>query len=339
VRAALATAAMTALLASGAYAAANSDFFESAFGPEGKESIPADSVVLYEKEDPNTGDTVVSYFPESMWVDVDLEVAERLLGAYVEEVGRSIEVNGYTLLVENCVVDENGLGVATIVVSNPNGVSQSDHGGGLVSIGDATTGFELGTSADRYSHREFRDAARSTETELYATVYFGPFAGETGEGGVSWWLANRLAQNEQKATYYEDVSPSIVHKPESAAPVTVLTSEAGGSVEISPLGLMAYAHAEPDQHDPMNPAPGISNSLSTGTVTVHYADGTEYIVVRYGMEGSVHNVGTSFQLFDQTATGFLFNRLVDVDAVESVTVQWRGYVNDEPYEAEHVYTR
>jgi len=359
VRAAIATVAATALLTSGAYAAVSSDFFQSAFGPKGQQDVGANELVLEEKVNPNTGETSVSYFPERTWSEVDPAVAERLVGAYVEEVGQSVQMNGYTLTVEYCLIDENGLGLATIVLSNPEGLELFDSGVGEVSLANgAPTAVVMGVADETsWSYRMIGDAARSTQTELYATIYFGSFSGTVDERGVSWSLGDNLARaawKEQRAqeleagvspeelTPFEQVWASLVHQPQSAVPAMILTNEAGGSVEVSPLGLTAYSYAAPayPEYDELNAAVPIpSNPLSPKQITVRYADGSEYVVMRSGAEVPVNNVNTSFSLIDGTGAGFLFNRLVDIDAVESVAVIWLGSESGQFYEIEHVYTR
>ena len=61
--------------------------------------------------------------------------------------------------------------------------------------------------------------------------------------------------------------------------------------------------------------------------------------MKSGVEG-VNNVNTSFSLIDDTGSGYLFNRLVNVDAIESVTVLWNVWADGVNLgDQEFVYTR
>lgn len=306
-RTALAAAAMAAVVASGAYAAATGDFFQTAFGPKGNPDVEARTVTKEDWVSPVTGEPATWTNPGQTWVEVDPQTAERLLGGYVEDVGRSISLHGYTLTIEQCVVDEHGNGVATYTLVNPDGVAFSEAGYGEVYRGDAPVAVGMwGAESDRpmWDMRMIRDAGASDGTTLRGAIYFGPFAGTVGEGLV--WTLEDCAAQPQSGQTAADASAELPYRPASTVPATTLRSDSGLAVDLSPLSLVV---ARPGADAP-----------SPYAVTIRYQDGSEYVVFREGGEDPVLNRIIGYGYGDGSGSAYLFNRLVDVDAVASVEV-------------------
>lgn len=306
-----------ALVGGGAYAAVQSDFFQSAFGDKGQKDVAARDV-------PVEGKDSTFRLAEMTWVQTDPANAERILGDYVGTVGQSVSINGYTLTVDEIVVDENGIGVATYTLSNPDGVGEVDgyygqfgfmpnapvrgvhiQGATQRDIGNGMTG---GISFDQ---RSVKDEALSTDAKLHAVQYFCPLFGERDENGYMWQLSVLDEESGLPA------GPTIAYAPETAIPATAFAAETGETVSMSPLGMVASESIEATD-------PG-----SYRRCVVTFSDGTEYVVKddRYYEFDDKKNApelvdNTIFTLGSgSNGTFFVFNRLVDVEAVASVTFE------------------
>ncbi len=316
VRAAVATAAVTALVASGAYAAVSSDFFQSAFGTKGQQDVEAHTVVEEDHISPVTGEPVSWVAPSRTWEDVDEQVAQRLLDGYVFDVNRTCELNGYTLTVGQCVMDENGNGVATVTLENPDGVDLSDAGYGEVYLSnDAPVDFRI-ESVDSavlfWDARVIMDAEQSTDTKLVGVAYFGPFTGRI-DGGLEWALADRESGGTSSVAA-QDADGTSVYVPQATLPTREFQAEDGSTVEVSPIALTQFL-ADSDN--------------SANEAVIRYTDGSEYVVYRQGGDDPVANdvVGYGYSDdADRDGSAHLFNRLVDVDAIDSITLRGHTYV-------------
>lgn len=308
VRAVVACGLIAAVMASGAYALVETDFFGVAFGSKGNPDVaahPAREVL---------SDCVKTWtMPERTWEEADADAAQRLLGAYVEDINQSVSMRGYTLTIEQGVIDEHGNGVATFSLENPAGVElQGGEYGEVALANEAPTSVvmqELDARGDVYAFwdsRMVRDADASTDTVLHGALYFGPFTGEIGKG-VSWLMPDRTI-TQRPGQSLVDVSAVLDWCPANPVPATTLRTESGDAVDLSPLALVVYEPAEADE------------LWGPFEVTVRYVDGSEYVVVREGMEDPVNNRVVGYKYMDGSASAHVFNRLVDVDAVASVEV-------------------
>ena len=320
VRTAVAIAATTALVASAAYAAVNVDFTQLAFGPKGNSDVEAHTVVEQDCINPVTGEPKSWVAPSRTWADVDEQTAERLLDGYVFDAGLTAESHGYTLTVGQCVMDENGNSIAAITIENPDGVDIADAGYGEVYLSNEAPVFELVESPDGESPwdvRIVRDVEASTDTKLVGAAYFGPFRGTIGEGLV-WSLASREGGG-QSAVQAANATGESTYLPAATLPAKEFKGEDGSTAELSPIGMVQHP-ARADQH--------------VREVVIRFTDGTEYTVDRWGVDDPVANsvlsYGYGWENEDDGAR--MFNRLVDVDAVESVVLRgviWADDPNDE----------
>lgn len=306
-----------ALVGGGAYAAVQSNFFQSAFGDKGQEDVEARDI-------PVEGKDSTCRLAEMTWVQTDPANAERILGPFVGTVGQSVSANGYTLTVDEVVVDENGIGVATYTLSNPDGVGEVDgyyghfgfmpdapirgvhiEGATQRDIGNGMTG---GISFDQ---RSVKDEVLSTGTELHAVQYFCSLFGEHDENGYMWRLSVWDEESGRLA------GPTITYAPETAIPATAFVAETGETVSMSPLGMVA-----PESIVTSDPG-------SCRRCVVTFSDGTEYVVKddRYyefdDKKNAPELVDNTIFTLDSGSNGtfFVFNRLVDVEAVASVTFE------------------
>ena len=325
VRTAVAIAATTALVASAAYAAVNVDFTQLAFSPKGNADVEAHTVVEQDCINPVTGEPKSWVAPSRTWADVDEQVAERLLDGYGFDAGLTAESHGYTLTVGQCVMDENGNGIAAITIENPDGVDIADAGYGEVYLSNDAPVFELVQSPDGESPwdvRIVRDTEASTDTKLVGAAYFGPFRATIGEGLV-WSLVSR-EDGGQSSVQASNAAGESTYLLATTLPAKEFKGNDGSTVELSPIGMVQHP-ASVDQH--------------IREMVIRFTDGTEYTVYRWGVDDPVDNtvLGYGYGWENEDDCARVFNRLVDVDAVESVVL--RGVIRvDDPNDEQEFET-
>lgn len=319
VRTAVAMAGLTALLATGAYAAVSTDFFQLAFGPKGNEDVANYTVVDEDHGNPATGEPKTWIAPSRTWADVDEQVANTLLDGYVYDLNYTVESHGYTLTVNQCVMDEMGNGIASITLENPEGLQLSDAGYGEVYLSNDAPVYLTVESEDgaTWDSVILRDAQESTDTKLVGTVCFGPFSGELPlNSGPSFVLKNR-DDGGQTGSAAQDNMGHTFYSPESVLLAKTFTASDGTTVKVSPIGMARYSADSADEA-----------SRSIREATIRYTDGSEYTVYRWGGDEPVVNYAVCYGYSEdasQSGDAVVFNRLVDVDDVESVVLRGVTY--------------
>ena len=318
-RAFVACAALSvAAIGTVAYAAVNTDFFQTAFGDKGQPDIEAHEVVL---------ENGTSYaMPARQWVGIDSDDAEQLLGDYVEPMGDSIAYEGYALTLGACVVDENGLGVASFELCNPDGVQlvknvpyeygmvefEKDCPVGAIAMMDAT-----GTT--HVNGRCFFDRDASTDTDVVGASYFdiGRGDGTPEEQGVSWMLAHRGGYD---APGELDL---ISFHPSKFVPTRLFISEDEDvAVSISPIGMVidtpndSGCEFEAEIESTGEIVTVRHPEWMTTNIRIVFVDGVEYIV----RSTDVSNTTFGSVADDFSSQSVIFNRLVDPERVASVVV-------------------
>lgn len=318
-RAFVACAALSvAAIGTVAYAAVNTDFFQTAFGDKGQPDIEAHEVVLVN----GTSYTL----PARQWVGIDSDDAERLLGDYVEPMGDSIAYKGYALTLGACVVDENGLGVASFELCNPDGVQlvknvSYEYGEiefeegcpvGMIAMMDAT-----GTT--HVNGRCFLDRDASTDTDVVGASYFdiGRGDGTPEEQGVSWMLTHRDGYDVPGEL------DLISFHPSKFVPTRLFISEDEDvAVSISPIGMVidtpndSGCEFEAEIESTGEIVTVRHPEWMTTNIRIVFVDGTEYIV----RGADVSNTAFGSVADDFSSQSVIFNRLVDPERVASVVV-------------------
>ena len=291
------------LLVGAAYAAAGAGFIQSVFGAKGQESIAPHEVL-------EAGKDTTWIAPGIEWVEVDEEQAEALVGEHVAAIGTSVSVGDWTLTVDDYVIDDHGIGAITYTLSNPNGLGDTirDAGYGEYYVdGNAPDGLrEIGLNGEAlgspylmFDTKNIVDNTLTTDTELHAVMYFAPFHRfEAGE--VIHMSLHRMPADE---SCEEQI---ITFTPESFIPTTELSCPEGYTAHISPLGVFFDECFE-----------GMDPGACTKALSVQLADGTEYIVI--SGEPYMENRTVACESFEDDVEAYVFNRLVDVDSVDSVT--------------------
>lgn len=243
-------AAVIAAMAIGAGAIAlHTDFFRTAFGT-GVADVTESTYVSEGGE--------VCAFPNQERVEVDETAAQEQLGEYIADAPAvtTAQVFGYTITVESYLVDENGIGVLTYTLENPEGLHDLDtstsqvfyKGWDLNQPGSGIFGpsFEL-NSSHSLSYYTYMDTERSTDTKAYLTIYFAPFESElvpeTIDVSISGYTVDEGAYFDPETS--EDVGLERFDDMETfSLPVTELVpakeyrdEETGFTASLSQLGM------------------------------------------------------------------------------------------------------
>ena len=112
----------------------------------------------------------------------------------------------------------------------------------------------------------------------------------------------------------QDADGTSAYVPAATLPTKEFKAEDGSIVEVSPIALARFLA------DPGN---------SANEAVIRYTDGSEYVVYRQGGDDPVSNdvVGYGYSdEADRDGSAHLFNRLVDVDAIDSIALRGHTYV-------------
>lgn len=296
----MAVACAFAVAASGitVFAAAKGGFFQSAFGSKGHTNIEAHPV---------TDDGQSWMAPSRDWEEVDEDAAAKLTGGQVVQIGDSVSVYGYTLTIDEYMIDENGIGAVTYTLSNPDGlegISFSEYGDYYVTPDCPMSEISMwSTSEKMFDTRSITDQTKTTETELHAVLYFAPFEKlEEEEGilirhsGYEWDENGEILSHEQE---------DITFIPDEFITSSAYTNEAGYTAHVSPIGILidgpVFEMKKPEWiHDKL---------------IITYTDGSVYQAANTDVLNEILSCYN-----DDGALLAVFNRLVDTDKISSITV-------------------
>lgn len=317
-RAFVTCAALSAVAVGGvAYAAVETDFFRAAFGDKGLDDLEVRDVT-----DEVTGSTYT--LPARQWASTDSEEAQRLIGDYVERIDESVSYEGYTLTLGSCVVDENGLGIADFTLENPKGLDiyepTAQEYGELFMDEDAPIGGVRVTDAMGEKNGcsfEIINWNSSVETSVAGASYFdiARANGMTIEGGVGWSLSSR--------PHGQIAADVISFFPSKYAPTTLFTCDDDiATASLSAIGIVfnRLADAVSIQDESKDGQEGERRTVYPEwvirKVVITYADGSEYVA----KDEDTYNVVFGLLSDDWGSQSYLFNRLVDPEAVANITV-------------------
>lgn len=306
--------AVAGVLATGgvAYAVAGGDFFGRAWGDHG-----------------TGGQVEWSYYGNGYsqeYGSLDPEGVSDDLAASVERVGYSVEANGYTLSIEDMLVDENGCGVASFTLENPEGLQNNPEYGlpvefvpaddaPLDALGMFATGEGVSGLLDA---RWVYDQELSSDTVAQGTVYFSTFGSLDGVlSGVFWSLSWHTGGVDETGAPSPDFA-NLEERSDTFVPSKVVgarefVGEDGSAATVSPFSIHVDA------------AWKAGGDSSVDEVVLHLADGSTYVVVSDGDGSADMNYYTANLLEDGTVK-YTFTRLVNVSDVVSVEVS--GTVGD-----------
>ena len=247
------------------------------------------------------------------------QVSEDLAGS-VEAVGLSVEGSGYTLTIGSMIVDENGCGVASFTLENPDGVRDDpSYGvpGELVLADDASLdAFAMDASGEGTSalldNRWICDQGRSTDTVAQGTLYFASSGRlENVLEGVSWhlswdtgtWLEDEGRWSDDHEQFEESTE---TFRPTKVVEARTYASDDGSTVRVSPFSISVEASWS-----------GPSDA-GLDAVALRLADGSEYVIL--GEDGTMNYYTASKS---GAEVKYTFTRLVDVSEVVAVELSGR----------------
>lgn len=226
----------------------------------------------------------------------------------------AVQAEGYSLSVGDVRVDDSGLGAASFVLSNPDGLGGTlDETGGFVADAGqaAIDAVQLRVGNDqlegRPNMRFVVDEGASTDTELYGTAYFDTRGTADPADGVFCqlvWHAGAEAPESQGQT-----SQPLETK---AVDTRAFADGSGATAELSELGVTLSAGIGTDD-----------GQFIDGRVTLQLSDGSE--VVAYGAEGAV---SATQSMRSDGSSSYTFASEVDPGDVMSVTLEGTAFTVD-----------
>lgn len=257
----------------------------------------------------NSGELIT--LPDMERIPGDRDTTERLVGKYLSKLDAELTIGSTTITLETFLVDESGCGILTYTVDDPEGVSYEDAGYGEVyslplqpCMYLRSPDFQQGGSINVKTHV---DKTTSTATHLDVVAYFA--AGETYQKGDNFYFTVYDGGGEGREPY------AVAIQPRTYAPVRTLTAADGEVARISAVGI-TMGNASPDRE------------LTAQELTLHYADGTSYVVTSESQNlmnwvlGYIYGDGETAPFAHAV---YIFNRLVDVNAITSVSFDGRWF--------------
>lgn len=243
--------------------------------------------------------------PDMERIPGDIQTTQRLVGKYLSKLDAEMTVEGNTIRLGTLLIDESGSGMLTYSVENPDGVKYTDAGYGEAVDMSAEPSMWLGSAPDAQGYggtcinsRCHVDEDASTDTRLQVVLYFA--AGKDFQKGDDFYFTVRDSA-------YQPYSISI--QPQTYVPVKTLTAKNGEIVTLSALGMTI-----------VNPDP--SREIHTDEVLVNAKDGSSFAVESSSknlMNWVIGSITGDGQAAFENYT-YVFNRLVDVNEVGSVTL-------------------
>ena len=305
-RTVLIAAVVAVLLAGTSLAVAiSSGFLQSAFGPKGWEDSAASDG-----------------YPAWEWEAVDEENAAAVAGSYVTEVGKSVLAGEYVFTVDAYLLDGNGYGAVTYSLRRVDGgpipgYSLQDEG--------RSGRFELDyewllsgpiietKSGCMIEGHQVLDNSLTTETELHGVLYLDSME-ELPEDDIIYLFMNLREEEQieflgelQTASFVVGESERVALRTDVRIPAKAF-SDGENTVWLSPISMTLgrqYTKLGGDH-----------------SVTIRYTDGSEYVVTDETEEedGRVWNAFMGGYMTHRRSWFYIFNRLVDVERVESITI-------------------
>ena len=339
-------------------AATDGELFHRLWGNLGKQNIESHEEIFVEggKIDENGNPSEYSVtFPKVEYEEADPEKAEELIGDNVSTEPTTILMGDTTMTVVAVTRDKNGI-VAEYTLEKAGGVdclnySELDNeakGAWINETQNLNFAFEEG------SGKIYVDLEKSTTEKLYCYEYMvdnrAGFGYGTGAPTITdhltlWYRAYDRSISEVNSSLENDAdaddSQYIVKEEYVEIPVvdeistTGFVSEAGGSLEISPIAMNVNlsqgfeAVAQTDGED----VPFTLDEVYKMEIT--YKDGSTYLVMdeTYPYDtGAVNNPAEEVASYAYICGSIdnhaivLFNRIVDVENIEKITVNDVDYV-------------
>lgn len=237
---------------------------------------------------------------------VDATLAQELIAPYISAVSEQVSFRGYTLRVEAALFDPlTGGGLVYYVLENPDGVSGYEAAltGEVDWPGDAAIFTQL-----NYPYRAYIDSAQTTDTSLYVCAYYIHIA-EWEK--VAPTLKVSIGVGREDGTRKVEKSVDIAFEDGGGMAGATM---ADGAVRLSPIGIWIDSKAL-----------GLRHADDIDSIVLRYGDGSEYVFK--DEEGFVDNSAYALIRSATGAVTYLHNRIVDIEAVRSVSINGVLYDN------------
>lgn len=295
-----------------AVTAANSEIFSRIWGTSGRKNIEPHEEVFRDEE---KGISYTVSYPAREYTDDALDKADELIGSFISDEPVVKEIGDTKLTVLTVVYDGNAA-VAAFTLEREGGVnaltySQVDNESkGAWFSDNAPFWFQF---ADCYENI-FVDLDKSTKDMLYCYDYMviDPFFKE--EKGLTMEIYQRTDSREGEEQG-DTLSIPLKGRVKGAAYVNA----EGGEAILSPISVRI------DMSTGLGLTPEeVYDPWHIYYVSVNYKDGTSYIVHEHEMEGihscRVETDNAGYICGTENGIVFVFNRLADMEEVESVVV-------------------
>ena len=313
-------------------AATDGELFGRLWGNAGKSQVASHEETVYEAEKDAT--YTVTY-PQREYEEVDPEKAEKLVGDSISTEPVVKEFGDTTLTVLSSVIDGNAA-VVEFTLERAGGVNALQYS----QLNNEAKGADFTNDADFYfqfkgcSGSIFVDLEKSTEDKLYCYNYMTMDAWDEGIEGLTLetfqYPCTRgelyEADDETYESYMAQTKEENISIPvKSELGKAEYANADGGLIEVSPISMKIDAGtglglSKEEAGDPYN----------IYYVSINYKDGTNYVVSDEAREG-IHECDTEIDNTSYTCGGLesdltcVFNRLVDTENIESITVNETAY--------------
>lgn len=313
-------------------AATGGEFFNRIWGSEGKAGYSEPySEYLYDNEKDTS--CKITY-PKSEYEDIATEKAEKLIGDNISYNPVDVKIGDTKLSVMSFVHDGNAA-VAEFTLEKKGGVDALNYnksynrskGADFSGNSDFYFGF------DEYDGKIFVDIDKSSKDKLYCYYYMTSWDSDNKDNvtlNIEKYPCTRdelyAADDIKYKEYMEKSEKKVISVPvKSKADKKVFNNKKNGTAEVSPISIKVdmkkgLGLSKEEAYDPYN----------AYYVSINYKNGKKYIVHEHEMDG-IHQCKTEIDNAnyvcgdtDDNIT-FVFNRLVDTDNIQSVTVNETEY--------------
>lgn len=301
------------------YAATGSKFFHRIWGTWGRENVTSHTETKYDME---TGSSCIVTYPAREYTDKNLDKADELIGDAVSHETIVKEIGDTTLTILTSVYDGNAA-VVEFTLEREGGVNALQYS----RLDNESKGAWFPEYAPFMFHfmdcseNIYVDMERSTEETLYCYDYMTADLTDEKAKGLTLEICYRIKDDTD-----EDKTEFLFVPLQGEAEKADYVNAGGGTITLSPMSMKVETDkglglSAEQAYDPWN----------FYYVAVNDRDGSNYVVHEHEIEG-VHscsvetdNVSYTCGTEDNTLI-FVFNRLIDIRDVRSVTVNETEYV-------------
>lgn len=302
-------------------AAAGSEFISRIWGTSGKENIDSHDETIYDEEKDVT--YTVTY-PKREYEDMEPDRAEELIGDFISRETVVKELGDTRLTILTAVNDGNAA-VVEFTLEKEGGVDMLTYS----QLDNESKGAWFTEQSPFYfqfagcNENIFVDMNKSTRDLLYCYDYMVMDTQEQMTDKLVLEIVQYLDAGENEEM--EGIRDTLLVPLNQEVKKTEYVNAGGGTISISPLSMkidvnMGLGLSEDEAYDPWN----------IYYVAVNYSDETSYVVHEHDIEG-VHSCDVEIEN-NSYACGdlenhlvYVFNRLVDIEKVESITVNETVY--------------